>query len=226
MTRVGAPGQIGLIETIRARGGRLPWLRRHLDRLHASVEALGVIAPATDLGELIRTEVGPGDRVVRLELREGHAELATRAVTQDRPVSIIVADDVHRPYQHKTTQREPFGRALARARRSGADDAVLLTAAGFVAEGTAWNLFWWDNGSLCTPAEDLGILPGVGRQRVMELTPVKEVHATREALRNRSLFLVNSVRGIVEIGVLDGDRVLPDPRTVERLARFLPGEVT
>ena len=91
MTRVGAPGQIGLIETIRARGGRLPWLRRHLDRLHASVEALGVIPPATDLGDLIRTAVGSDDRVVRLELREGHAELATRELAQDRPLSIIVS---------------------------------------------------------------------------------------------------------------------------------------
>jgi len=222
MTRVGAPGQIGLIETIRARGGRLPWLRRHLDRLQASVEALGVIPPATDLGDLIRTAVGPGDRVVRLELRDGHAELAIRDVTQDRPLSIIVSDEVHRPYQHKTTQREAFGRALARARRSSADDALLVTAAGFVAEGTAWNLFWWDNGSLCTPAEDLGILPGVGRQRVMELTPVKEVHATPEALRNQSLFLVNSVRGIVEIAALNGARVPPDPRTGELSASFWP----
>ena len=137
-------------------------------------------------------------------------------------MSIIVSDEVHRPYQHKTTQREPFGRALAWARRRRADDAVLVTAAGFVAEGTAWNLFWWDNGSLCTPAEDLGILPGVGRQRVMELTSVKEVHATTAALRNQSLFLVNSVRGIVEIGALNGERVPPDPRTGELSASFWP----
>ena len=99
---------------------------------------------------------------------------------------------------------------------------MLVTAAGFVAEGTAWNLFWWDNGSLCTPAVDLGILPGVGRQRVMELTSVKEVHATPVALRNQSLFLVNSVRGIVEIGALNGERVPPDPRTGELSARFWP----
>lgn len=222
MTRVGATGQIGLIETIRARGGRLPWLRRHLDRLRASVDALGVTVPAIDLGDLIRTAVGSDDRVVRLELRDGHAELTTRELTQDHSLSIIVSDELHRPYQHKTTQREVFGRAFARARRSGADDALLLTAAGLVAEGTAWNLFWWDDGSLYTPAEDLGILPGVGRQRVMELTPVKEVHATREAIRNRSLFLVNSVRGIVEIGALNGERIPPDPRTGELSASFWP----
>jgi branched-subunit amino acid aminotransferase/4-amino-4-deoxychorismate lyase len=172
--------------------------------------------------DLIRTSVGLDDRVVRLELRDGHAELATREVTHARPLSIVVSDEVHRPYQHKTTDREPFGRALARARRSGADDAVLVTAAGFVAEGTAWNLFWWDNGSLCTPAEDLGILPGVGRQRILELTPVKEMHVSPEGLEHRPLFLVNSVRGIVEIGALNGSPVPADPRTAELSAIFWP----
>jgi branched-subunit amino acid aminotransferase/4-amino-4-deoxychorismate lyase len=76
--------------------------------------------------------------------------------------SVVVAGEVYQPYPHKTTRREQFGRALATARRTGAQDAVLVTADGFVAEGTAWNLFWWNNGTLCTPAADLGILPGLG----------------------------------------------------------------
>ncbi len=221
MTSVGAV-QVGLIETIRARRGRLPWLGRHLERLHSSVAELGLTPPVADLGDLIRTAAGPGDRVIRLELRAGHAEITTREIRDDRPLSIIVSDELHRPYYHKTTQREPFGRALAGARRSGVDDAVLLTAAGFVAEGTAWNLFWWDNGTLCTPAADLGILPGVGRQRVMELTPVREEQVPPPALRGRSLFLANSVRGVVEIGSFDGERVPPDPRTAELSAAFWP----
>jgi branched-subunit amino acid aminotransferase/4-amino-4-deoxychorismate lyase len=166
--------------------------------------------------------VGPGDRAVRLELRDGHAEITTREVADAQRLSVVVSDQVHRPYQHKTTQREQFGRALALARRVGADDAVLVTAAGTVAEGTAWNLFWWDNGSLCTPAADLGILPGVGRQRVMELTSVKEERVPPDALRDKSLFLVNSVRGIVEIDSLDRQPVSRDPRTAELSANFWP----
>lgn len=221
MTSVGAV-QVGLIETIRARGGRLPWLGRHLERLHSSVTELGLTPPAAELGDRIRAAVGSDDRVVRLELRNGYAEISTRDVRNDRPLSIIVSDELHRPYYHKTTQREPFDRALARARRVGADDAVLVTAAGSVAEGTAWNLFWWDDGTLCTPAADLGILPGVGRRRVMELTPVREEQTPPDALRGRSLFLANSVRGVVEIGSLDGERVPRGPRTAELSAAFWP----
>src|SRR2546430_7438871 len=33
-----------------------------------------------------------------------------------------------------------------------ADDALLLTTEGWVAEGTVWTVFWWDGDALRTPA--------------------------------------------------------------------------
>lgn len=228
MTRAGGVGdvgalvRIGLIETIRARHGRVPWLRRHIERLYATVAALGLTEPVDDVGDLVRIAVGSGDRVVRLELREGHAEISTREVNADRAIAVVVSKEVHVPYPHKTTQREQFGRALSNARRIGAHDALLVTADGYAAEGTAWNLFWWDGSTLCTPAADLGVLPGVGRRRVMELREVKEERATVAELARRSLFLVNAVRGIVEIGLLQGVPVPRDPRTAELSSEFWP----
>ena len=213
---------LGLIETIRARGGRLPWLGRHLARLRASVAALGAPPPPDDLVDLIRFAVGAGDRVVRVQLTDGHAEIATRDATTDQTISVVVSSEVYRPYPHKVTHRAQFGRAFAGARRIGADDALLVTGDGFVAEGTAWSLFWWDNGSLRTPPESLGILPGVGRQRVMELTRVEEEKVRPEQLAGHSLFLVNAVRGIVEIGAFEGASVPRDPRTAELAASFWP----
>jgi len=222
MPRVGAPVQVGLVETMRAKDGRVPWLGRHLTRLRASVAALGAREPADDLAELVHFAVGHGDRVVRLQLTDGHAEITTREVKVEPANSVVVAGEVHQPYPHKTTQREQFGRALANARRIGADDAVLLTADGIVAEGTAWNVFWWENGSLCTPAADLGILPGLGRARIMELTDVKEERVPVGAIAGRSLFVANAVRGIVEVGMFDGAPVLRDPRTAELASGFWP----
>ena len=222
MKSVGAVTEIGLIETIRARQGRVPWLAWHLERLHAAIRSLGLSQPAGDLAELIRIAAGSGDRVVRLELRAGHAEIATRDMHSTGPVGVVVSSEVHQPYPHKTTGRQQFGRALAEARRKGYDDALLLTAEGHVAEGTAWNVFWWDNGALCTPAEELGVLPGVGRRRVAELVPVREERAPLAALTGRSLFLTNAVRGIEPIRALDGMAVPPDPRTAELAAAFWP----
>ena len=222
MTSVGALIQVGLIETIRARGGRLPWLDRHLERLHSSIAALGLTPPVADVRDLLALAVGPGDGVIRLELRDGHADITIRGIHDERSLSVVVSDEVHQPYAHKTTQRDQFGRALVSARRSGANDAVLLTAAGLIAEGTAWNLFWWDGTTLCTPAADLGILQGVGRRRVMELTAVREEQVPSAALRGCSLFLVNSVRGIVEFDAFAGTPVPRDPRTTELAAGFWP----
>jgi branched-subunit amino acid aminotransferase/4-amino-4-deoxychorismate lyase len=207
---------------MRAREGRVPWLGRHLARLRASLTALGAPEPAGDLADLVRSAVGQRDRVVRLQLTGGHVEVATREVNAEQSISVVVAGQVHQPYPHKTTRREQFGRALANARRIGVSDAVLVTADGFVAEGTAWNLFWWENGSLCTPAADLGILPGLGRTRIMEMTDVREERVPVAALAGRSLFIANAVRGIVEIGVFEGASVPRDPRTAELASGFWP----
>lgn len=217
------PG-VGLIETMRSRNGRLPLLDRHLARLRASAVALDVPLPSEDLVALTRFASQSDDHVVRLEMRAGGTEITTREVRGDRFPAVIVSSELHTPYRHKTTDRGAFGRAFAGARRLGADDALLVTSRAHVAEGTAWSLFWWDRSGdcLCTPAADLGILPGVGRARVMELAETQEVRLPVSALTGRSLFLVNAVRGVVEIGTFQGKSVPRDPRTTELSGRFWP----
>jgi len=223
MKRVGE----GLIETMRVRGGRLPFLGRHLARLRASLAALGRPAPPGDLAVLrgtgaVPAEAGGADHVVRLAVLDGAATIATRELPHLNPPVVIVATEPHAPYPHKTTARGVFERALAEAHAQGADDALLVTAAGHIAEGTTWNVFWWEGDSLYTPALDLGILPGVGRARVMELVEVAEVRVTAAEFVGRSLFLVNAVRGIVPIGSFRGRDVHLDARSAELSHRFWP----
>ncbi len=104
-----------------------------------------------------------------------------------------------------------------------ADDALLLTTEGWAAEGTVWNVFWWEGDWLRTPALDVGILPGIGRARVLELSEaVEQGRYPRQALEGKSLFLTNAVRGIVPLASLDGVRVPADPRTAELARRFWP----
>src|SRR2546426_6657616 len=116
-----------------------------------------------------------------------------------------------------------FSDAAAEAEEAAAYDALLLTHEGLVAEGTVWSIFWWEGAWLRTPALDLGILPGVGRARVLELTQqVEEGRYLREALEERSLFLTNAVRGVIAIASLDGRPVPADPRTADLARRFWP----
>jgi branched-subunit amino acid aminotransferase/4-amino-4-deoxychorismate lyase len=225
MTRV----EDGLIETMRVRGGggTLPFLDRHLARLSASLAALGQAAPTGDLAELARTaavppDAGGADHVVRILVLDGTPTIATRALPHLNPPAVIVATEPHEVYGHKTTERGVFDRAMVEAQAQGADDALLLTLTGHIAEGTTWNVFWWEGDQLVTPALDLGILPGVGRARVMELARVSEVRVTAAEFAGRSLFLVNAVRGIVPIGSFRGREVHLDARTAELSRGFWP----
>jgi len=127
----------------------------------------------------------------------------------------------HRPYPHKTTERDQFDRALVAARQAGADEPLLLTASGEVAECARWGVLWWEGEELCGPAVDLGILLGVGRARVEELAgPIAERRVPLEDLAGRALFVVNAARGVVPVARIDEVDVPSSPATIELGRRF------
>jgi branched-subunit amino acid aminotransferase/4-amino-4-deoxychorismate lyase len=129
----------------------------------------------------------------------------------------------HHPYPHKTTERDQFEAALEGARAAGADDAVMLTAGGYVAECAVWGLFWWEGGRVCAPALELGVLPGVARARLGELTGgLVEQRARMEDLEGRSLFVANAARGVVPVAMLEGLDVPQEAGTSRLSGSFWP----
>src|SRR5881409_506489 len=211
----------GLIETMRVRGGRIPFLERHLARLDRSLKELGLPRPARDVAALVTPFAATGDAVLRVEVCDGRATVTVRELPALEPPAVITASEPHQPYPHKTTDRDAFVDAAAEAEVAEADDALLVTHEGWVAEGTVWSVFWWDGAALRTPALELGVLPGIGRGRLLELTQqVEEGRYPREALEGRSLFLTNAVRGLVPIASLDGRPVPADSRTADLARRF------
>ncbi|HEX2220048.1 MAG TPA: aminotransferase class IV [Gemmatimonadales bacterium] len=212
-----APAPV-LIETVRVRDGVAPLWYLHLRRLASSCKALGVPLP----GELI-TPAGGRDRVHRLEVSPRGVEISERPVGTTAPVSLIQATVVHRPYPHKTTERRQFDHALAEARTAGADDAVLLTQGGYVAECALWGLFWWEGGRLCAPSLELGVLPGVARARLEELTGGIAARRVKPGdLEGRSPFVANAARGVVPVANLAGRPVPQDPGTPRLSDMFWP----
>ena len=213
----------GLIETMRVRDGRIPLLGRHLTRLDRSLSALGLARPARDVAALVTPFAGTGDAVLRVEVCDGRATVTVRELPALDSPAVITAAAPHQPYLYKTTERDCFVDAGEEAEIAEADDALLLTPEGWVAEGTVWNVFWWVGDRLRTPAEDVGILPGIGRARVLELGATGEQgRYPRRALEGQSVFLSNAVRGIVPLASLDGVSVPADPRTAELARRFWP----
>jgi branched-subunit amino acid aminotransferase/4-amino-4-deoxychorismate lyase len=207
-----------LIETIRIRNEQAPLWYLHLRRLATSCKALGVPLP----GDLPTPEGGP-DRVYRLEVGMRGVQVSERLVGLTAPVRLKVSRVAHHSYPYKTTERAQFERALDEARSTGVDDALLLTPGGFIAETAIWSVLWWEGGTLCGPGLDLGILPGVGRARVTELAgQVEERHASLHEIGERSVFVVNSVRGVVPVASIEGHAVPPSRETDALAARFWP----
>jgi branched-subunit amino acid aminotransferase/4-amino-4-deoxychorismate lyase len=212
----------GVFETIRVRAGRAPLLERHALRLESSCRVLGVPVPDRPLRDLVAPWIGPEDAVVRVEVLGTDARVTTRSVPPMAPLTVAIATTPHSPYPHKVTARAAFEAAQAEARAAGADDALLLTALGVVAEGTVWSVFWWEAGQLATPSQALGVLPGVARARIMELTPTIERERGLGEVAGLSVFAANAVRGIIPIQRLGGESVPTDPRTNELAGRFWP----
>jgi branched-subunit amino acid aminotransferase/4-amino-4-deoxychorismate lyase len=213
---------VGLIETMRVREGRIPFLDRHLARLARSLDTLGMPRPSRNLAKLVTPFAGTGDAVLRLEVCEGRAAVTVRELPSLDPPVVITASEPHAPYPHKTTERDCFADAAREAVVAEADDALLLTHEGWVAEGTVWSVCWWEGGGLQTVPLALGVLPGIGRARVMDLTRVEERRCARPEIEGKGLLLVNAVRGVVPIASLDGERVPEDARTEDLARRFWP----
>lgn len=218
--RIVAHAPVGLFETIRVRTGAIPLLGRHLARLARSLAALDLPSPDRDPAGLVRPFAALGEGVLRLEVRERHASVTVRELPTVVAPRVITARVHHLPYPHKTTARDVFDHAAAEAAAAGAHEALLLTADGHVAEGTAWTVCWWDWEHVCTPGLDVGVLPGVARARLAGLVPLAEGRYARADLEGRSLFLVDAVRGVVALAALDGVVVPGDPRTEQLARRF------
>ncbi|HWA15707.1 MAG TPA: aminotransferase class IV [Gemmatimonadales bacterium] len=206
-----------LIETVRVRNGTTPLWPLHLARLWRSCSVLGLSIP---------TLVVPGrgeDRAVRLELSHRGPSWGSRPLGSIEPVKLVTSRIRHSPYRDKTTDRAQFDAALAEAQAVGADDGLMLTDEGLVAECAVWTLFWWEGSRVCTPALSLGVLPSVSRMRIADLVGgVTERQLRREQLPTAGVFVANAVRGIVSVASMDGVACPEAPATVDLRARFWP----
>lgn len=217
----------GLFETIRKREGRFPFLDAHLARLRTGLAQLGLPPLPAGVEQRVRDDARPADLVVRVTVDASGVRCEPRPAPEAKPMRIVVSGTRHEPYPLKRTDREVFDRARERVVPYRADEVLLLTGEGYLAEGCITNVFFWMADTLCTASLDLGVLPGIGRARVLELaarrrTPVREGRFTRAEFEGLPMFLVNAVRGVVEVTRHGEWRPSKDDRT-ERLAELFWG---
>jgi aminodeoxychorismate lyase len=237
----------GLFETIPVSNGAFFRWRQHMQRLERGAAFLGISPPfkSGELEELagrLVYENGMPHALLRLTLSRG---VGVRGYSPRGAVSPVLVMSLHASpsmdaevlpsWRLKTSSfRLPANEALAQFKNcnklaqilaraesdhAGADEALLVNTDGFVVEGAASNLFWIDQGSVCTPPLASGILSGVTRLVVLELCQnmdleARELNITGSRLPDvDGVFLSLSSAGIVEGAYLDGQPLRQSPLT-------------
>lgn len=188
----------GLFETMRASGGTVPCLARHLARLRTGAAVIGLSVPWTD-DDLDRAVVqtlranGLSDGAVRLTVSRGvphrrgllpepgpmpslviHAQAfagypAPLYARGMRVVTSRVMRNEHSPLANvKTLGMLENVMARREAAAQEADEALMRNTRGRLACASAANLFLVVAGVLITPDVASGALLGTTRQRVLE----------------------------------------------------------
>ena len=190
----------GLFETIPAPGGSAREPERHLARLRASANALGLPVPPRESLEraleatlaeaaraggrvgLVRVTWSRGGEERGYAAGEGAARLVVAAyAAPPRPadgsgVSAISVRGVApgELARHKTLSAIHYVVAATRAREAGADEALLVDPRGRVLETAGANVFVVLGGRILTPPSTLPLFAGIGRSRVIEALAARE----------------------------------------------------
>jgi branched-chain amino acid aminotransferase len=246
----------GVFEGIRFYAGQPFLLDRHLRRLRASARCLLLDVPLGDAAfealcdEAIERFDEP-DGYIRLIVTRGSGALGVSPHTCDRSTVLLIAAplqlyavelyergvdvitaSVRRaaadavPPQVKSLNYLTSVLASIEALARGAHEALLLNAAGEIAECTADNLFLVSDGLVRTPPATAGGLRGITRDHVIGLLRADGVRVAEEPLvladawTADEAFMTGTGAEVVPIASIDA-RALPAPGRLTLRARDL-----
>src|SRR3984957_18391547 len=208
----------GVFEGIRAYNGRVFKLKEHIDRLYYSAKAILLDIPMTHARmmqatvDTIRANK-LRDCYVRLIVTRGIGTLGLNPRSCKNPSVIIIAGKIqvypqelydrgmdivtvptvrnlHSAVNPPIKSFNYLNNILAKieANNAGVEEAVMLNAEGYVAEGTADNIFIIKNGALFTPPLYAGALYSITRGTVMEIAELSGMKVIEKNLTRYDLF--------------------------------------
>lgn len=207
-----------LIESILWQPAEGYWLlEKHLARLNESAAYCEFPFDRKKVKDRLDKEAreftAAGPRKVRLLLyRDGSIEISSTLLDSTgqnsrgkSPPKITLAgekvDSSQPALFHKTTSRDLFNRVYREAVNKGYYDAVFTNQEGELTEGAISNLIIEKDGFYYTPPVQCGLLPGIFRQHFLEThtNAVEKVLTSADLHSADAIYLVNSVRGMVEV---------------------------
>ena len=234
----------GLFETMRAYDGVIFRLAQHLERLLKSGQSIGLDLAGIDLAQGCRDVIdanGLESARIRLTVSHGESEEFPWQEPTGKPTVVITARQYHpispqiyrRGYKIgvSSCRRSRYSSLsgikstnylisiLARqeALEKGLDEGLLLNEDGFIAEGSTSNIFFIGGAGLVSPPLDSGILPGITRNVVMEITAGLGINVTEgnialsDLSRFQQAFLTASTMEIMPVASIvtqDGDTTI------------------
>jgi len=117
--------------------------------------------------------------------------------------------------------------AVTEANKAGYDEAILLTAEGYVADGSGENIFVAKDGVLYTPDLSTGILPGITRDTVIQIaqdlgyTVVPKSLIRSDLLLADEVFMCGTAAEVTPIREVDDVEVGVGPITLEIQKAYL-----
>ncbi len=118
--------------------------------------------------------------------------------------------------------------ARQEARAAGAEEAILTTGHGRMLEGSVSNVFFQMERLMITAPESAGILPGIVREKIIDIAAELDIRVEYQALKPDDLdlsqagaYLTSSVLGICPVKEIDGQRLKRDETTFEQLSKRL-----
>ena len=230
----------GIFEGIRVYRRRIFRLDDHMARFAAGARALGLEIPGgSEFAKKVALETarayGEDEAYMRLVVTRGSGALGVDPTTCGAPRMFCIADAIRLYPPEKlevgidlvtASLRRPALDALdprvkslnylnsvlakREARMREADEALLLNAAGHIAEASVANVFVVRRGELVTPPANDGALEGVTRRTILELAdelgiPNREVSLSRFDLFSADeVFLTGTGARIVPVANFDG----------------------
>ena len=215
----------GGFETVGVWDGRPFRFDDHLERLQASLRAIGL--PAADEERLRAAAArllalrGGRDGALRLYVTAGGAHVALLLPPPRRgplrhlvpqPAPWIRPLGTYAPAGAKTMSYMPNMAATRAARRAGGDDALLCSTEGRVLEGPTFAVLWVAQGVVHAPDLALGVVDSISRRTVLEAAAARDVAVRTgryelDALATASEVLVCSavreLRAVTRVGDLE-----------------------
>lgn len=218
----------GVFESIRVQQGKPLFLSKHLARLQEGLRAVRITKPAEDIEKLCFEALQRNqfqDGVLRIYASRGIGSMGYRPAADISPTLVIetlwMPALLPKPlclwvssYERPSLKALPVNYKLAQGLNSTlarmeatdheCDEALMLNAAGDIAEASSACIFWQDKaGQIYTPALGCGALAGIGRAVLLENMKVQEGYYPLSALNNAtSVILVSAVTGIRRVEAL------------------------